>query len=258
MWVSCASRPLHLDETKLALQPKFPRILDIRRVVKTLWGAFVVVDRHDKVSMTHPSARDVIMSKTELVYHVSAEEAHQSMLSTCLQVLVTFAKRRVDLLDVAERNSLKYAASPWPYHLARSSGSDYSTTLCAMKEFLESRVVLHRTCAVAQFNDLLRALSRASEALGSLPKCVEQFGPDRDSFSYLLAEPDRELLRLWSQDLVRVAGRFGVWLTQDPGMIHGLVPAFCPKQPQIHKQFAIEGSFTSGAIPVVRGNGAFT
>ena len=46
-----------------------------------------------------------------------------------------------------------------------------------------------------------------------------------------------ELLELWSRDLLKIVGKFGGNLLQDPTAIYKNIPPFCPRNSQIYRQF---------------------
>ena len=234
MWATCSRYPLLLEELRTALQPDFPRIMDMRSTVQKLCREFVVVDKKDHVSMMHSSAREFLMSNQELNYYIHARKAHQVLFCKCMHAL---SASRGDLETVGKqtRTFLTYAASSWPFHLTHSHGYEDQRSLSALMGVFKDRTVLNWMFTLAK-SGRLRTLVEASRALADFLKAVDRADKERSPLMHRLQ--DKGLLQLWAQDLIRIVGKFGVLITQHPRAIYNMIPTFCPKESIIHREFA--------------------
>ncbi|EME89289.1 uncharacterized protein MYCFIDRAFT_170768 [Pseudocercospora fijiensis CIRAD86] len=242
MWAACARRPLNLDELENALEHDFPRIMDMRQTIQRLCGEFVTVDKRGYVSIMHSSARDFLMSNTDLNYHVSLRRAHHALFTRCIGVL-TSGRRDHHTLKDAARAFLLYAASSWPFHLTQSSDFEDHSSLTSVLALLRSRAVLDWMFMLA-YAGQLRAIVQASKALGDLLKILDKADAERSPLMHRLA--DKEVLLQWVQDLIRVVGKFGPQITRTPKTVYRLLPAFCPRESVLYRQFS-PGHHTSMA-----------
>ncbi|KXT07947.1 hypothetical protein AC579_3909 [Pseudocercospora musae] len=238
IWVICARRTLHLEELQGALEHDFPRILNMRQTVQSLCGEFIVVDRKSNLSIMHASAREFLTTNPHLNYYVSAPSAHQSLFSSCLQALSVGRRGRQPLGDTSQ-SFLDYAASSWPYHLSQSCNYSDQSSFTILSRFFAARTVLDWIFMLAHSHSL-RAMVEASKALSKLLKALDVADQNRSPLLHKL--DDKESLRLWSQDLIRVVGEFGSQITRQPQSVYSLLPVFCPKESILHRQFHIKPS----------------
>ena len=83
----------------------------------------------------------------------------------------------------------------------------------------------------------LRALVEASKALASFIKIADRADQERSPLLHRLGE--KECLQLWSQDLIRIVGKFGPQLVGQPETVFSMLPAFCPRSSIMHTQFGV-------------------
>ncbi|PPJ56778.1 hypothetical protein CBER1_05969 [Cercospora berteroae] len=233
MWASCSRRPLHLDELEIALEDDFPRIMDMRQTIQRLCGEFVAVDKRGYVSVMHSSAREFLISNPDVNYHVDIRKAHHSIFSRCIGLLAS-GRRDRNLLTDSDRAFLLYAASSWPFHLTQSSDYDDYSSLTSVLALLRSRAVLDWMSMLAEAGQL-RAIVHASKALGDFLKLMDKADAERSPLVHRLT--DKEVLLHWVQDLIRVVGKFGLQIVRTPRTVYKLLPAFCPKESVLYKQF---------------------
>ncbi|SMY21055.1 unnamed protein product [Zymoseptoria tritici ST99CH_1A5] len=235
-WAACARRPLHLDEIEAALESEFPRIMDMRQTVQRLCGEFVHVDKKGHVSMMHASARETLMTNSSMHYYINPHQTNHALYTRCVQALTVDPRLHARHSTSAEA-FLAYAASSWPYHLTvLTQNSDFGahTAMGVALMFLSSSAVLNWMSAVAATSDL-RVMVEASRALGRLLKVLDRLDQDASPLTHRLE--DKETIGLWSQDLIRVVGKFGAQIVKQPNTVFDLLPAFCPKDSILHNQF---------------------
>lgn len=235
MWATCAQRPLRLDELKGALEHDFPRIIHMQRTVQRLCGEFVVVDKQGQISMMHASAREFLMSDSGLNYYINGPAVNRVLFTNCIQAL-SVGPRSLETLPESNLAFLKYAASSWPFHLSQRSDYRDQTSLAGLMKVFKSRIVLDWISMLARTGNLC-AMVEASKALTKLLTTADRLGQDRSPLLPSLI--DKEHLRAWSQDLIRVVGEFGPQITKQPNAVYDLLPAFCPKKSIMHRQFGL-------------------
>ncbi|KAK5167353.1 uncharacterized protein LTR77_007052 [Saxophila tyrrhenica] len=233
IWTACARRPLHLDELEIALEHEFPRILDMGQTIQKLCGEFVSVDKKGHAQMMHPSAREFLISHTELSYYVDVRKAHHSLFTRCVHALASPRRDYSNHKDATRAFQL-YAASSWPFHLNQSSDHEDQQSLLSISNLIASRAILDWMVMLVQAGNL-RALVDASKALSYLLKTVEKADRDRSPMEHRLQAIDH--VQCWAQDLIRVVGKFGGQIIDQPKTVYRLLPAFCPQQSILHRQF---------------------
>jgi hypothetical protein len=252
MWTTCSRYPLHLKELESALHPEFAGIMDIKSTAQKLCREFITLDKKDNITMMHSSARDFLLTNKDLNYYIEPNKAHQAMLRKCLQAI---RDNRALYEQSAPTSSgrmsseraqalLTYAASSWPFHLARSHGYDDHDSLTALLEVFRQEVVLDWMFVLAKAGSL-RTMIEAARALTGFLRIMDSADSIRSPLTHRL--DDKSYLRAWSHDLVRIVGKFGAHMKQHPRAIYDLIPAFCPKESMVHRQFA--GSQLS--LPIV-------
>ncbi|KAK5097145.1 hypothetical protein LTS08_007166 [Lithohypha guttulata] len=246
-WACCSRYPLLLEELTEALLPEFAKIIDIRQTVQKLCGEFVIVDKRDHISTMHASARDYLLSQSDLNFHIEPEKAHQGLFRKCTQKLQA-CHINVRHMLTKPRGFVRYAAESWPFHLNTSRGWLDQDSLTVLVAFFHDRAVLDWICILGSMNRL-RVLVDASKALIMFVKLVESIDQARSPLQHRLT--DREYILAWAQDLVRIVGKFGTQVVRHPTSIYELIPAFCPQNTAMYKEFAADNS---GIALSVRGS----
>ena len=248
-WAACSRRPLQLDEIKAALEYDFPRIMDMRQTIQRLCGEFVHVDKKGRVSMMHASAREFLLSNARLNYHINIHEASHTLFSRCMQAL-SASRRGHGRLEEQEGGFLLYAASSWPFHLSQSSDFGDHIALSATLRLLSNHAVLDWIFMLASAGNL-RVVVEASKALSKFVKTVDRADRERSPLMHRL--DDKDTINVWSQDLIRVVGRFGPQMARQPKTVYDLMPAFCPKGSMLYKQFGLKRGTKDDSHLSVRG-----
>ena len=233
-WVSCSRHPLGLSELAQALESDYPRLMDLKHTIHQVCGEFVVVDKREYVSMIHSSAREYLTQNEHLNYYVDVTVAHQLLFTKCIASLAsTGPKMKIGLNH--DRSFMLYAATSWPYHLERSEGSRDQDTLLTIANFFRKASMLS-WIHVLSTHGRLRTLVQASRNLTDFLRRSDKLDEARSPLTHRLRE--KEDLSLWAQDLIRIVGKFGSQLILHPKTIYKLIPAFCPQQSIMYKQFA--------------------
>lgn len=246
-WACCSRYPLLLEELTEALSPEFARIIDIDKTVSRLCGEFIVVDKRHHLSVMHASAREYLISEPDLNYYIQPDLSHQNLFRKCIKKLVLSHASIRQILE-KPRGFIKYAAESWPYHLSSSRGWLDQDSLTVLLELFQSRAVLDWICILGHMRRL-RVMIDASKALTGFLKIVENVDQSRNPLQRRIAQADQ--IATWSQDLVRIVGKFGARLLRHPTAIYDLIPAFCPATSAIRQQF---GSSNVGSFLYVQGS----
>ncbi|OAL28874.1 hypothetical protein AYO20_09354 [Fonsecaea nubica] len=217
MWITCSRHPLTLLDLAEALRPEYTNILDLRYTINRVCGDFVLTDSKGVVSMVHWSARDYLTQNSDLNYHIPRGSSHRIIFSNCIRELAS-ASSKVQSGQIKAQAFLLYAATSWPFHLEQSSeASEVSDqeSLVTLARFFQS--------------------SAASKKMTSFLKRIDRLDEERNPLTHRLK--DKEIVDLWSTDLIRLVGKFGSHLTEQPKLIFRLVAPFCPRESAMYKQF---------------------
>lgn len=232
-WVACSRHPLNLSDLAEALQPEYANILDLRYTISRVCGEFVIVNGKGVVSMVHSSARDCLFQNPNLNYHISRGSSHQFILTKCVTTLVN-ASPRIQTGQMKSQAFLLYASTSWPFHLEQASEVSDQKSLLLLARFFQSSGVLSWVYLLSVAGQL-RVLVQASRKMARFLKKVNQLDEGRSPLAHRLHE--KELLALWNTDLIRLVGKFGSHLNDQPKLIFKLVAPLCPRESMLFKQF---------------------
>jgi hypothetical protein len=238
-WVACAHRQLSINELGQALQPEYP-IANLSRRVSQLCGEFVTIDKRDNIAIVHHTAREFLTTTAGLTLSVDLPQSHLHLFSKCLGVLMK-PNLKMEVDTSSDLGFVRYAASSWSYHLGRSCAHEDEKFLNLLVEFLSGRGVLIWIYMLATWGQL-RILVSASKQL----RLFVQRRSMIDHVESLLSESfqTKDFLDSWGVDLIKLVAKFGSHLTIHPHSIFTLVPAFCPAESCIHKQFGTDGDLS--------------
>jgi WD40 repeat protein len=238
VWASCSRRALNLKELTAALEPEFP-IMDLKDTILDVCGQFVIVDDKSQVAMVHRTARDYLMKTPNLPFSITLEDAHQDLFERSIIYLMdpTLPSKLRPGTNQQTPALLSYAATSWTYHLSLCSvKSESAITLLA--KFLRGSSVLTWIQALATLQQL-KVLINASKTLMAIAEKVRKKGNKMNTLHNL---EDLEILDLWAVDYVKILGKFGGNLLNDPQSIHNFIPQFCPHNSITYRQFGGESS----------------
>lgn len=250
-WAACALRPLDITELKQALMPEFGDFVSIEDTISQICGHFIIVEK-SRVSLVHLTARHFLLHETEsLPITISSHSGHTYLAIGCItflsnsdwrQVFNSISNKAINrqaLFD--EHPFLTYAMSSWAYHVSLADvESEELHTLIGSFFSMYSLIWIN---AVALSRDL-RTLTRAAQYVKSYVKRRKSKRSQKSFQSFDLKDDE---VQQWTMDLIRIVGKFGNNLSQNPSSIYKLIPPFCPKTSAISRTF---GSSSDSALSV--------
>ncbi|MCJ1350834.1 MAG: hypothetical protein MMC33_000815 [Icmadophila ericetorum] len=227
-WTTHSRRPLRADELLQALQPEHSNILDLRRTIDQLCGHFVEIDSNNYVTLVHYTAREYLINKSSIPFLLAPEDAHEELFRKTLSLYMHRSVRRMTDREILPP-FYDYAATSWAYHLSRSSG-ETEDPLTLMKKFFSGNFVLPWIQALAKLRQL-KVLVSTSQSLTTF--VAQQWGYYQRRLLLLDRLSDLEILEFCATDLLKLVGKFGSNLLEEPSVIHDKLPPFCPQNSQI-------------------------
>lgn len=229
-WTTYSRRSLHTDELLQALKPEHENVLDLRRTINQLCGHFVEVDSNEYVTLVHHTAREYLINKASIPFLLDREDAHEEIFKkTLLMYIHRNLRAKMDQEPLPPLYA--YAATSWAYHLCRSS-VESGDALNLMSKFFSGPFVLPWIQALAIMRQL-RVLVTTSQALTAFT--YQQRGFYQKRIAFLDRISDFETLEQWAVDLLKIVGKYGANLLEDPTSIYSYIPPFCPHNSQIYK-----------------------
>ncbi|CAL8581634.1 hypothetical protein XPA_007322 [Xanthoria parietina] len=235
-WVICSQRALTLEELSEALKPEFSEVLDLRLTVSQVCGDFVVIDARGRAGIVHQTARDYLIKTPGLDHSITPRDGHQNLFMKCISYLSNAIPRIQGHRSFAPFTPafLHYAATSWSYHLASSTVSLDHSALLALTHFFRNSCVLGWIQLLATW-DQLKTIVYASQSVTSYLRKKSKVDAESSPLTHPLQE--KELLELWSIDLVKIVGKFGGQLVKHPRTIQSLIPRMCPTTTAIFQHF---------------------
>ena len=235
-WTMCAVHPLTIEELQSALQIDIGKdVYRLKQAVATTCGQLVYVDAKDRLQPVHETVRDYLLRRSDSEFAIPGPEGNSRLAISCLKYLTSPEmalprNRRNPISHVSrqKRSALaSYACVAFSEHLRRSLASDDRLIILVAK-FLQSNV-LTWIDFVAKHLKSLQPLTRTA-------KDLKLFLERRAMYNSPLGK-EFGITDDWSIDLHRVATIFGKSLLSSPSAIYWLVPALCPTDSAIRKQF---------------------
>ena len=224
--VTCSLRALTIAELSHALHEDTSRMLDVQRSIVELCGGFVVIDNGANVAMIHQTAREYLVNGKDRPFHVDRDVAHKDIFLSCMRCLMTIGLR-AKVKGIQKPEFLDYAASSWSSHLTLAP-LDCGQAAEVLSNFLNGHWVLTWIQVLATSKQL-RVLIRASKHLSKYSAAHKDH--DRANIKR------QGLIESWAEDIVKLVGKFGAILRQDPESIYKIIPPFCPQNSAIYQQF---------------------
>ncbi|OAR00244.1 hypothetical protein LLEC1_03471 [Akanthomyces lecanii] len=237
-WVVQARNALATAELTDILEPDFGRILDLSHTLGRLCGQFITVEGDKSVSLVHHTAREYLTHESSLASTFNNSQTHADLFR---QSLSAFLQRNISTkLASSSPSVFKYRATAWPYHLSASKRcGQVDEQLDLLCTFFSKQSVLTWINIVASLKHL-RTLVDASQSLDAFVKAKRKADAAKDPTSRRY--DDLEKLEGWSKDLLKIIGKFGSNLLQDPGTVYHCLAPFCPTSSQIFKSFGEQNS----------------
>ena len=248
-WTVCAFRPLCLSELQAALAPAFGEFLSLEETVSQVCGNFIRVT-NGEVSLVHITGRHFLLNRS--LGFIDMRESHQKLALACLRYLSDDNWRHVFALGPKDQKIneeyplLVYATHHWAYHVQHSvCTSDELWT--ALDTFFHSHVLvwIHGLA----ISSSLQILIQTAQDLRHFAHRHAKMQANSNEPPVSLRTHDTQWLRSWAIDLIRVVGKFGRALLQNPLSIYQLIPVFCPTQSQIsivYRRRSIHGISLAG------------
>lgn len=242
IWATYSRRPLNTEELLRALKPQFPAVLDMQFTVSKVCGHFVIIDSNHCISLVHRTAREYLVKSSTLPFSINAKGAHEDLFKKTISTLIDRQIR-----SIATQKSISpfysYCATSWAYHLNLSSAaSDKSFDLLA--SFFQGAFVLPWIQILAVLGQL-KVLIYTSRGLTSFVQKRRKLDAMKMPLLHRLS--DLQLLELWAIDLLKVVGKFGSHLLQEPTAIYKNIPQISPRSSVLFQQF---GSSSTSSICV--------
>ncbi|KAL8646882.1 MAG: hypothetical protein Q9210_005880 [Variospora velana] len=260
-WVACTFRPLVITELEIALRPDFPDFYNLERTIEQICGHFIVVNKSKITLIHHTAAQYLLDGPLSLPVAIVPHESHQHIATVCIDFLSDFSKwRRVfsnapTIQQSSESPSsptgferypfLSYALTYWAHHFSLASvESDH--LLETILAFLRGGCLLwiHGAALSKDLRILTQSAQRFKTYLSRRANSLAQ-----KSISISTLPRDSELSQ-WANDIIRVVGRFGRNIVENPTSIHKHVVPFCPKESIISRSFGTKShsGFTVSGI----------
>ncbi|KAI1460210.1 hypothetical protein F4805DRAFT_418612 [Annulohypoxylon moriforme] len=229
-WATCSRRLLSVDELVDALEDE--DVLEIHRTIRDLCGGFVIVDQESKVALAHETVREYLVRGNK--------DQGSLIIDTCVTNDMIFRRCIARLTDANIRSQiyrgqlpplLAYTITSWSHHLILGSMTD-PKILKVLFKFLKSQHVLTWIHAAAKAKEL-RSLVTASRHLVQMALALKSMDNKDYDMNYQIVA----LIEGWATDFVKIIGKFGNNLRQQPDSIYKLIPPFCPEDSMIYRQF---------------------
>ena len=270
-WTACCWRPLGIAELQTALEPEFSGFVKLQETIVQICGNFISVD-NDKVSLIHMTARQFLLSGRDgAPAFIDSGQGHEHIAMVCLKYLSDEKWKRIfknvetstitgtgeapkkNRLLLAEKGNpfLGYSVCYYAYHVSKSSLDSEQLPAVLRGFFLIYCLAWIEAIALSRN---LRYLTRAARYLKAYAKKRSR----RPNFNNIdspltLKDPDSDdsrFIHLWAIDFIRIVGKFGANLVQNPSSVYRLIPPFCPRASMISTVYgAQEGSISVTGLP---------
>ncbi|KAI9770636.1 MAG: hypothetical protein M1840_003228 [Geoglossum simile] len=246
-WAACSFRPLKISELEVALSPEFVGFVSLGSTIIQICGHFIRMD-NNTVSLIHATARQFLLEPLEgQPPVVGFHDGHERLATVCIRHLSEDRWRRVltqtpdntatkvkgdQLTSIYEKHPfLKYAKENWAFHVSRSTHNSEGLLLLLQTFF--GKYVLSWIHAVAASNSL-RTVTRSAQHLKVFLRRRKRNQSLETPTSFIAAdyesrENDARFLGLWITDLIRIVGKFGSNLIENPSTIYRHIPPLCPR-----------------------------
>lgn len=234
LWVIYSRRPLTTDELSQVLRDSKRSLLNLHESISKLCGSFLVIGKDNRIRLIHETARDYLMSKSQLSSSLDPSQGHFEIFTKSISAFKDAALAKTLDRESAE-SDLEYRATAWSYHLDQISTREHKEeALTSLTEFFSDNFALTWIRTVSKLG-MLRILIETSSRLVKFAHRI----PKRDAAAsrqyHNLA--GTELLKLWARDLLKLVAKFGSILLDHPAAIYDSVPLFCPRGSGIFRAF---------------------
>jgi WD40 repeat protein len=255
--VTFSFRPLYISELENALQSDFPDLTSVELSIISICGDFVQIEA-SKVGLIHDTARQFLQSsESSNVITKSPPQSHEYLASICLRYLSSrdmLWRQKLQRLETPEfleiRRSrgtplnnpssafsedhpfLVYAAKHWAYHLSLADPDSPQLLALVLKFFRNACLPWINT--LAYLNDL-NTLIQSAQYIKTYIKHAER--AESNGSTSGSQDSDTDELKLWAVDLIKIVGKFGSNLIQNPSSIYRYILPFCPTESITRKTY---------------------
>lgn len=232
-WAMYSVTPVSTDELKGIYSSELSSLIDLRHTVGQLCGEFATLDGQDRMVLVHQTAREYLRSTTALPFSLSASEVNEELLAQCLTCIIDPALKG-QMRQGKAPPFLNYAASSWHIHMERSS-VDSERVLQMLVKFFHDTAPLTWIQYLAT-NDQLPTLVVVSASLQSFVRRRRKADSIKPPTMHRI--PELALLEGWAVDLVKMTGKFGNHLVEDPEAIYKYIPSLSPQNSVLYRKYA--------------------
>ncbi|KKY25011.1 putative nacht and wd domain protein [Phaeomoniella chlamydospora] len=246
-WTIHARVPIPISELIQIFGSRFGSFLNIRKTISQLCGHFVIIDGDDRLSLVHQTAKEYLVQSSTLPFSVDTSVGHRKLFESCLSVFMD-ARLRTRFQHSPQSVSLEYRATSWAYHLHRcSTATDLNQALTLLAKFFQKISILQWVHVVASLGKL-QLLADASRRITLYLQ--KKRALDAANAPTLHRLEEIEILERWSRDLLKILGKFGTHILQDPSAIYNCVAPFCPQHSAIYRTFGKQSQRALNVTPL--------
>lgn len=232
-WAMYSVTPVSTDELKGVYTAELASLIDLRHTVGQLCGEFATLDAQDRIVLVHQTAREYLKGTNALPFSLAAGEVNEELLSRCLILLCDPALKGQMRQEKAPQ-FLAYAAASWHIHMERAA-ADSERALQILVKFFHDSAPLTWIQYLAT-NDQLPMLVAVSASLQSFVRRRRKADSVKPPTMHRI--PELALLEGWAVDLVKMTGKFGNHLVDDPEAIFKYIPSLSPQNSVLYRKYA--------------------
>ncbi|KKY39000.1 putative nacht and wd domain protein [Diaporthe ampelina] len=232
-WAMYSVTPISTDELKGIYSAALSSLIDLRHTVGQLCGEFATLDGQNRIVLVHQTAREYLKGTNALPFSLAASEVNEELLSQCLNLLCDPALKG-QMRQGKEPQFLAYAAASWHIHMERAA-VDSERVLQILAKFFHDSAPLMWIQYLAT-NDQLPILVAVSASLQSFVRRRKKADSVKPPTMHRI--PELALLEGWAVDLVKMTGKFGNHLVDDPEAIYKYIPSLSPQNSVLYRKYA--------------------
>lgn len=229
-WAMYSTRPVSVDELKGPYLAELSSIIDLRHTVSHLCGEFATLDNQDRITLVHQTAREYLKTSGALPFSLATREVNEELLCQCLSSLCD-PTLKAKIRQGKTPSFLQYAAVSWHIHLERSSVHSERVLQILVKLFNDSALLTW--IQYLAINENLPVIVSVSATLGWFVRKRRRVDSIKPPMLHRI--PELALLDAWAVDLLRMTGKFGNYLIEDPEAIYKYIPSLSPHNSMLYK-----------------------
>ena len=246
-WTLLTRRALTLSEMHCAIKLDLNQTVhNLGKSLNAICGQFMHVDQSNRIQCVHQTAHIFLLNQDAISQlAVDEQKGHNRIAQACLKFLNgnqlqgTYSQRPNSGLPGRSSGTelLNYACTSFSDHVQMGLSED-ETTFSLLCTFLETKVLtwIEYLASTAKLYHVTRT---AKNLQSYLKRRVNKMSP---------LSSGKDILETWIKDLLKVSAKFRAHLSLSPPAIHNLIPALCPLESMMsknyfsrHRGFLIEG-----------------